>query len=243
MHPLCATENTVMQQKANKTADKWTTKTGKAKTFTKSAKDCLLLHRGGNYYASARVASKVIRRSVETDDYKTASNRFPAVLAEMRGAKNTSVAGNPGRAIHDEAHRDDPTVEKTTQHDYRQIGKSLANVAAPLLVDPIGLVPSRVTLALQIALMDPSAASRYQDALTLLRRTYARAIEFGHGASNLPEKLECLRHKNRKMDLPPADTFALIVADISGRQRTHSKSAAMSCEPFGDFGSPSPRPS
>jgi hypothetical protein len=53
MHSLCAAENTAMQQKANKTAEKWTTKTGKAKIFTKSAKDCLLLHRGGNFYASA----------------------------------------------------------------------------------------------------------------------------------------------------------------------------------------------
>jgi len=82
--PLGATERTAMQQKASKTADKWKTKTGKARIFTKSAKDCLLLHRCGNYYASAKVAGKVIRRSLETDDCNTASNRLPAVLAEMR---------------------------------------------------------------------------------------------------------------------------------------------------------------
>jgi integrase len=98
----------------------------------------------------------------------------------------------------------------------------------------MGLALSRVTLAELRSLMDTyaatSAATRYNGALTLLRRTYARAIEFGHVGSNLPEKLKRLRHKNRKMDLPASDTFALIVADISGQRRKQSKSTAIAVE-------------
>jgi hypothetical protein len=45
--------------------------------FSKSKVQCLLRHRGGNYYASARVRGKLIRRSLDTDDYNTAKLRLP----------------------------------------------------------------------------------------------------------------------------------------------------------------------
>ena len=44
-----------------------------------------------------------IRRCLDTDDYGAASNRLPAVLAEIRGAKNASEAGTVGAAVNAEA--------------------------------------------------------------------------------------------------------------------------------------------
>ena len=52
-----------------------------------------------------------IRRCLDTDDYGAASNRLPAVLAGMRGARNASAAGTLGVAIQDEANREDQAVE------------------------------------------------------------------------------------------------------------------------------------
>jgi hypothetical protein len=37
---------------------------------------------GGNYYASAKVARKVIRRSLETGGFNVAKNRLPAALSQ-----------------------------------------------------------------------------------------------------------------------------------------------------------------
>jgi hypothetical protein len=54
--------------------------------FSKSKVTSRLRHRGGNYYASAKVAGKVIRRSLETDDFNEAKNRQPRALAEMKPA-------------------------------------------------------------------------------------------------------------------------------------------------------------
>lgn len=56
-----------------------------------------------------------------TDDYQTAKNRLPGILEEMRGAKNASLAGTLGQAIHDEAHRDDPAIKDATRKYYRHI--------------------------------------------------------------------------------------------------------------------------
>lgn len=53
--------------------------------LSKSKVPCLLHHRGGSYYASAKVAGKVIRRSLETDDFNMAKNRLPGTLVEMKG--------------------------------------------------------------------------------------------------------------------------------------------------------------
>lgn len=219
MHTIRATDCTAMQQKAQ---------------FSKSKVQCLLRHRGGNYYASAKVGGKVIRRCLDTEDYNIAKNRLAGVLAEIRGAKNASKAGTLGAAIEEEAAREDPSIKATTRHYYRQIAISLAKVAAKLPVDPMGISISRVTLAELRALTDKyaatAAATRYNGALALLRRTYARAMESGHVGSNLPLSLKRVKPKKRKMDLPTADTFARVVADILAQRKSRSKAAAASVE-------------
>ena len=84
MHTERATACKAMQQKAQ---------------FSKSKVPCLLRHRGGNYYARAKVGGKAIRRCLDTEDYNVAKNRLGGVLTEIRGAKNASKAGTLGAVI------------------------------------------------------------------------------------------------------------------------------------------------
>ncbi|KAB2642994.1 MAG: site-specific integrase [Verrucomicrobia bacterium] len=202
--------------------------------FSKSKVQCLLRHRGGNYYASAKVGGKLIRRSLDTDDYNVAKLRLPPVLAELRGAKNRAEAGSLGAAVKAEAHREDPAIKPTTRHYYQQVAVSLAKISAKLPVDPLGLSITRVTLAELRALMDKYAAAtsptRYNGCLALLRRTYARAMESGHVGSNLPAALKRVRPLKMKHDLPTAESFAKIVADILAQRKSHSKATAMAVE-------------
>ena len=76
MHAMGRPENDAMRQNAQ---------------FGKSKVPCLLHHRGGNFYASAKVAGKVIRRSLETGDFNEAKNRLSDALVEMQGAKNATT--------------------------------------------------------------------------------------------------------------------------------------------------------
>jgi integrase len=202
--------------------------------FSKSKVPCLLRHRGGGYYACAKVAGKIIRRSLDTEDYNIAKNRLAPVLAEMRGAKNASAAGTLGAAIQEEADREDPTIKKSTRHYYRQIATSLAKVSATLQVDPLGISIAKVTLAELRALMDKyainAAATRYNGCLALLRRTYTRAMESGHVGGNLPLVLKRIKPLKTKHDLPTAETFATIIADIIAQRKSHSKATAASVE-------------
>ena len=202
--------------------------------FSRSKVNCLVRHRGGNYYASAKVSGKVIRRSLDTEDYNIAKNRLPSVLAEIRGAKNASRAGTLGAAIQAEADREDPSIKASTRHYYRQISISLAKLSASLPVDPMGLSITKVTLAELRALMDlyasKTAATRYNGALALLRRVYERAVESGHVGGNLPQALKRIRPLKMKHDLPTANTFAKVVADIIAQKKSHSKATAMAVE-------------
>ncbi len=202
--------------------------------FSKSKKSCLLRHRGGNYYASTKVAGKVIRRSLDTDDFNTAKNRLPGVLAEIRGAKHAKDAGTLGAAVHDEAHRDDPAIKEPTRHYYQQVSASLAKVATTLPDNPMERPMPKVTLSDLRAFMDKYAATasptRYNGALALLRRTYARAMEAGHVGGNLPAALKRVKPKKLKHDLPTAEDFAKIVGDILGQRKAHSKATSMAVE-------------
>ncbi len=202
--------------------------------FSKSKVSCLLRHRGGNYYASTKVSGKIIRRSLDTDDFNIAKNRLNGVLAEIRGAKHASKAGTLWAALETESMRQDPSIKASTQNYYQHIARSLAKSAATLPVDPMGLSISKITLAELRAMMDKFAtvavATRYNGALALLRRTYARAIESGHVGSNLPQSLKRVSPIKKKHDLPTAESFAEIVKSILDQRLKHSKAAAMSVE-------------
>jgi len=82
--------------------------------------------------------------------------------------------------------------------------------------------------------MDAYAAAtsptRYNGCLALIRRTYERAIEAGHVASNLPISLKRIRPKPLKMALPTAESFAKVVADILSQRKSHSKATAAAVE-------------
>jgi len=202
--------------------------------FTKSKVPCLFLHRGGTYYASVKVSGKTIRRSLETTDYNTAKNRLDATVSEIRGAINASSSPVLGEAIHAESDREDPSIKKTTRHYYKQIAIALHKVAASMPVDPMRLSIAKISMTELRNLMDKfaatTAATRYNGALALLRRTYERAIESGFITTNLPLALKRVKPKKTKHDLPTATEFASIVSDILSQNKSHSKATAAAVE-------------
>lgn len=202
--------------------------------FSKSKVPCLVRHRGGKYYASAKVAGKLVRRSLDTEDYNIAKNRLDGVLAQMRGSKNAANADSLGTAITEEAKRVDPSIKQTTRHYYAQIAVSLGKMGATMPENPLERSIAKVTLADLRVLMDKYAASssptRYNGALALLRRVYERAIESGHVGSNLATSLKRVRPIKNKMDLPTADSFANVVETILSQKKSHSRAAASAVE-------------
>ncbi len=202
--------------------------------FSKSKIACLLRHRGGKYYASAKVAGKVIRRSLETDDFNVAKNRLPEALAEMRGATNTVNATSLQIAIEEEAKRVVPGRKDSTREYYEQLAIAIPKVAATLPKNPLGKSISRVTFGELKNLMDLFAAScsatRYNGGLALLSRVYKRAVDEGYVAKNLVLGLDRIQPKTKEYDLPTAEDLAKIVDSILSQNKRHSKASAMAVE-------------
>lgn len=220
MHTFSATDHNAMPAKAQ---------------FCKSKVPCLFLHIGGKYYAVAKVSGKMIRRSLDTDDYATAKTRLDGVLIEMRGAKNAATAGSLGAALKAESNRIDPTIKATTQIYYLERYKALEKVAASLPVDPFNLSISRVTLADLRLLMEKyhatgASATSYNGCLSLLRKTFDRAVENGHSAGNPAAMLKRLKPRKMFHDLPTSEVFAQVVADILAQKKAHSIAAAYTVE-------------
>jgi integrase len=219
VHTFSATDHNAMPAKAQ---------------FRKSKVPCLFLHSGGKYYAISKVSGKLIRRSLDTDDYATASARLDGVLAEMRGAKNAASAGSLGAALRKEAYRDDPTIKPTTRIYYQERCNALERTADSLPINPLNLSLSRVTVADLRQLMDKysttASATSYNGSLSLLRRTFEKAMEAGFCGSNPALKIKRLKAKKMKHDLPTAESFAEIVADILSQRKAYSKAAAFSVE-------------
>lgn len=202
--------------------------------FSKSKIPCLVRHRGGNYYASVKVSGKLIRRTLETDDYNIAKNRLPAMLATLRGAANAAAAHSLGDSIDREAHREDPALKETTRHYYRQLAGQLARVASNLPDNPLSRSITRITLADLRTLMDAfggaSSPTRYNGALALIRRTYARAVESGHVAADPSGPLKRRKPLKRKHDLPEVGKFAAILDSIRAQGKSHSLATAAAVE-------------
>lgn len=219
MHTFRATDRNAMPAKAQ---------------FRKSKVPCLFLHSGGKYYAVTKVAGKLIRRSLETDDYVTASNRLDGVLIEMRGASKASSANSFGSALKAEVERHDPNIKEPTRIYYKERYNALVRVSAKLPLDPLNLSIARVTLAELRDLMGnyskTASKTSYNGCLSLLRRTFERAVEAGFCASNPAAKIKRLKSEKMKHDLPTSESFAEIVSDIISQKKAYSKAAAFSVE-------------
>ncbi len=210
------------------------------KQFKKSTVACLLRHRSGKYYASAKVSGKVIRRCLDTDDCNVAKNRLDDALADMRGAKKAVMANTLLEAVQEEASRVIPDGEDSTQHYYEQVAVALEKVAASLEKNPLTQPISKVTFLELRKLMDKFAAqycaTRYNGGLALLRRTFEQAIEEGYVAKNAAKDLKRRTPEQKEYDLPTAEDFAKVVASILSQKKSHSKASAMAVEFMGYTG-------
>lgn len=123
---------------------------------------------------------------------------------------------------------DDAALEESTRHYYQQTSVALAKLAAKLTNNPFEKSIARVKLADLRSRMDKFAAdlsaTRYNGGLALLRRTYARAIESGHVATNEPAALKRVQpRKIARDDLPTSEYFSWIVADILDQKKGTAK--------------------
>ena len=215
----------------------------KSAQFSKSKISNLQVHRSGTYYAVTKVFGKTIRRSLTTKDYNIAKNLLHPILKEIRGAKNATKAGTVRQALHDEAHRVDPSIKPSTQHYYKQISKALAKLSKRQPFDVLEVSITRVTVDELRILLDSYGASvsptRYNGALALMRRVFDRAVEAEHLVTNPLRRIggdgkpllkrmkpEAKNHSN----LPTVESFAEIVRDIVSQKKSHSKAVAMTVE-------------
>ena len=198
--------------------------------FSRSKVENLFKHRAGNYYAVVKVLGKIRRQSLDTDDYGLAKNRLGAALAALRGATEAKTSGTIRAAILAEANREDAALKETTRHYYQQVAGSLLRTGDTLPGRPADKALTRVTLADLRSWMDKHAGltsrTRYNGALALLRRTYARAMEAHQVPGNLPVELDRLKPLNAKRDIPTVETFAMIVSSIASQRKRSSKATA-----------------
>lgn len=190
----------------------------------------LFKHRAGNYYAVVKVHGKIRRQSLDTDDYGLAKNRLGPVLAALRGTTEAKSAGSMRAAILAEAGREDAVLKETTRHYYQQVAQSLLRTSDTLPGRPADKALTRVTLVDLRIWTDKHAGltsrTRYNGALALLRRTYARAMEAHHVPGNLAVELDRLKPLNAKRDIPTVEDFAMIVQSIASQRKRSSKAAA-----------------
>jgi integrase len=198
--------------------------------FSRSKVENLFRHRAGKYYAVAKVLGKIRRRSLDTADYNLAKDRLAGALAAMRGATEAGTAGTMRTAIVAEANREDAALKQTTRHYYQQVAESLLRTSDTLPGRPADKALVRVTLVDLRAWMDQHAGltsrTRYNGALALLRRTYARAMEVHQVTGNLPLELDRLKPLIPKRDIPSVEIFAAIVASIGSQRKRSSKATA-----------------
>ena len=200
------------------------------KQFSKSKVGNLFRHRGGHYYAVTKVLGKVRRKSLDTEDFNVAKSRLEAALNDLRGATASGTAGTLSEALRAEAARPDPEIKETTQHYYQQVAESLLETSNQLAAKPADKLITRATVADLRGWMDKHATrasvTRYNGAIALLRRVYARGIEADQLTRNLATEIKRLRPKSTKRNLPTVEDFARIVDEIATQKKRASKSAA-----------------
>jgi len=192
------------------------TGTNREGQFRKSKVANLVVHRGGVYYARAKVGGKTVRESLETSDYNEAVLRLPARLDAMRKAAAAPKAGTLLEAVAAEAARESPDIRPASAHYYKQVAASIARDLVALGIAEKRL--SKVTRADLNAWRDRYAAkaspTRVNGAISLLRKVFGRAVEAGNIGRNPAAELKRMRPRKRRHQLPDLETFATLVENI-----------------------------
>lgn len=207
--------------------------------FSKSKVSNMVRHRGGNYYAVAKVLGKVRRRSLETSDFNLAKERLPAVLEDLRGTETTTT-GTVRVALLREADRNDPTIKTSTRHYYQQVAASLLKTADSMPACPADLTLPKLSVAQLRTWFDRHAETasrtRYNGAVALMRRTFKRAVEARELARNPALELKRLVPRSPKPTIPTAADFARIVESIGSQGKRFSKATAATVVFLGSTG-------
>jgi integrase len=208
---------------------------GKPKFWQTTKYSHLIRHvASGQLYLNARIAGKLVRRSLRTDKLTVARLRLDQSLRELREAESLRRDVSSGRTLTLRNALDvlreridaDPATRMATKRFYAQT------------LDAIGALFPNPERDIRQATADDCAAwsrrfaerfgcSRYNVGLSVLRKAFAVGVERGFTVRNVAEALKRQPIRHEKPNVPTREQFRTLVAAIrqsDGRLDSQAKS-------------------
>jgi len=189
-----------------------------AKTWQKTRKPNLLLHKSGSYYARAFTGGKEVWRSLKTSHYSVAEAKLAEFLKEHRervsnGNREVSAKMTFGEAlkIHRQNLADDVTIKPATRHYWNQILVALLKNWSGLADREIRRVTKTDCKEWARAFRKVASSTRYNNTLSGLRHVFEVAKEAGIIYSNPAESLGRVPVRAKQITLPSSEQFLQIV--------------------------------
>jgi integrase len=191
------------------------------KTWQKTRKPNLLLHKSGRYYARAFAGGKEVWQSLKTSHYSVAQTKLAQFLKEHRervsdGNGEVSFKMTFGEAlkIHQQNQADDvatKSVKSTTLHYWNQIFVALLKSWPGLEDREIRHITKTDCKEWARTFRKVASPTRYNNTVAGLRHVFERAKDAGIMYGNPAEKLERVSVRPKQLTLPSGDQFWQLV--------------------------------
>lgn len=191
----------------------------------------LVRHKNGNYYLRAKVAGKIIRRSLHTDQMRIAKIKRDALLARLRSVTGTHRKGSPlGRdkaiAITRIHYQSDPGYQaKPASMHYRETCLRVLESTLPARAVSYWTVNDMRTWWTSPAIARYSATRR-NGMLGTLRTLIRLAIEQGARYDDPTSGIKLIPVRSKPVSPPSRADFVRIVADIRRQGKRASTESA-----------------
>lgn len=191
----------------------------------------LVRHKNGNYYLRAKVAGKIIRRSLRTDTLRIAKIKRDSLVAQLRlkagSVRNASkmtlaeaIAVTEGHYARIPSYRIKPRSLQYRQQLLKVMRETLPN-------RPVNTwARAEIATWWESPRLGDYSAQRRNNILGTFRQMMKLAIKSGARSSDPSEGIERVRIPVRHLTLPSRTDFARIVADIRRQGKRASTESA-----------------
>ena len=207
--------------------------TATVKTWEKTRHQNLVRHKSGRYYARLYLNGKEVWKSLKTDHFSVAEARLATLQKEHRERRgkevdsaNAKMTFGDAAALHMQRLDEDVSLKRLTRTYWRAVNAALLKSWTGLETTEVRRITPAACREWATQYAKAFSPTRYNGALSHLRRIFEVAIENGVLHTNPALGLKRKPVRSKQLELPTRVQFAAFIAEMRAGHGRDSQNCA-----------------
>ena len=203
------------------------------KTWEKTRLQNLVRHKSGRYYARLYLNGKEVWKSLKTSHFSVAEPRLATIQKEHRERRGKEIDSSNAKMTFGEAAKlymqrldEDVSLKRLTRHYWRVINAALLKSWPEIEGQEVRRITPAACREWAARLAKLFSPTRYNGALSHIRRIFELAIENGVLYANPAVGLKRKPVRSKELELPTCEQFAAFISEMRAGHSRDSNNCA-----------------